>query len=119
MVLGSSPVARTSPSDFAPASSKEFLNIQATIEGRFTVKRVRDMARTYSIIILIIPPLFCHLKFAILQNEKEKRIFQIKLTILININNFTVKRHVSAQHCYYLKFFKMIIKKVKSRKTVE
>ena len=46
--LGSSPVAVTSPSDFAPASSKEFLDIQATIECGFTLKRVRDMTRTYS-----------------------------------------------------------------------
>ena len=35
-------------SDFAPASSKEFLDIQATIECGFTLKRVRDMARTYT-----------------------------------------------------------------------
>ena len=35
-------------SDFMPASSKKFLDIQATIECRFTLKRVRDMARTYS-----------------------------------------------------------------------
>ena len=48
MVLGSSPVAVTSPSDFAPASSKEFLDIQANIECGFTLKRVRDMTRTYS-----------------------------------------------------------------------
>ena len=40
--------AVTSPSDFAPASSKEFLDIQATIEFGFTLKRVRDMTRTYS-----------------------------------------------------------------------
>ena len=33
---------------FAPASSKEFLAIQATIECGFTLKRVRDMTRTYS-----------------------------------------------------------------------
>ena len=39
---------RSSPSDFAPASSKEFLDIQATIERGFTLKRVRDMTRTYS-----------------------------------------------------------------------
>ena len=32
MVLGSNPAAVTSPSDFALASSKEFLDIQATIE---------------------------------------------------------------------------------------
>ena len=31
-----------------PASSKEFLDIQATIECGFTLKRVRDMTRTYS-----------------------------------------------------------------------
>ena len=36
MVLGSHPVAVTSPSDFAPALSKEFLDIQATIECEFT-----------------------------------------------------------------------------------
>ena len=48
VVVGSSPVAVTSISDFAPASSKEFLDIQATIECGFTLKRVRDMIRTYS-----------------------------------------------------------------------
>ena len=46
--VGSSPVAVTSPSDFAPVSSKEFLDIQATIECGFTLKRVHDMTRTYS-----------------------------------------------------------------------
>ena len=30
-----------------PASSKEFLDIQATIECGFTLKSVRDMTRTY------------------------------------------------------------------------
>ena len=48
MVLGLSPVAVTSPSDFAPASSKEFLDIQATIECGFTLKPIHDMTRTYS-----------------------------------------------------------------------
>ena len=48
VVLGSSPVAVTSPSDMAPASSKEFLDIQATRECGFTLKRVRDMIKTYS-----------------------------------------------------------------------
>ena len=44
MVLGSSPVAAvTSSSDFGPASSKEFLDIQATIDCGFTLKRVCDM----------------------------------------------------------------------------
>ena len=35
-------------SDFVPASSKEFLDIQATIECEFTLKRVLDMIKTYS-----------------------------------------------------------------------
>ena len=46
VALGESPVAVTSSSDFAPASSKEFLDIQATIECGFTLKRIRDMTRT-------------------------------------------------------------------------
>ena len=32
----------------APASSKELLDIQAIIECGFTLKRIRDMTRTYS-----------------------------------------------------------------------
>ena len=39
---------KISPSDFAPASSKAFLDIQATIECGFSLKRVRDMTRIYS-----------------------------------------------------------------------
>ena len=42
--MGLSPVAVR----FAAASSKEFLDIRATIECGFTLKRVRDMRRTYS-----------------------------------------------------------------------
>ena len=53
MVVGSNPVAVTSPSDFAPASSKEFLDIQATIECGFTLKRVRDMIKTYSLNFIV------------------------------------------------------------------
>ena len=34
--------------NFAPASSKEFLEIQATVECGLTLKRVRDMIRTYN-----------------------------------------------------------------------
>ena len=47
VVVGSSPVAVASPSNFAPASSKEFFDIQATIEIGFTLKPVRDMTRKY------------------------------------------------------------------------
>ena len=35
-------------SDIAPVFSKEFLDIQATIEGKFTLKHVRDMIITYN-----------------------------------------------------------------------
>ena len=41
--MDSSPVA-----DIAPVSSKEFLEIQATIECGFSLKGVRDMLRTHS-----------------------------------------------------------------------
>ena len=50
--MGSSPVAVTYTSDFAPASSKEFLDIKATIKCGFTLKCVRDMTRTYSQLVL-------------------------------------------------------------------
>ena len=48
MVLAPSPVAVTQTSDFAPASSKKFLDMQATTECGFTLKHVRDMRRTCS-----------------------------------------------------------------------
>ena len=47
MVLGSSPVPVTYTSDIGPAWRKEFLDIQATMEWGFTLKRVRDMTRIY------------------------------------------------------------------------
>ena len=37
-----------SASTFAPALNKEFLDIQATRTSGFTLKRVRDMIRTYN-----------------------------------------------------------------------
>ena len=36
-----------------PASTKEFLDIQATIECRFTLKCVRDMIRIYSQFMMV------------------------------------------------------------------
>ena len=48
VVLRSRPVPVTSPSDFDSASSKDFLDIQATIECGFTLKGVRGMTITYS-----------------------------------------------------------------------
>ena len=48
MVVGSNPVAVTQTLDIAPDLTKEFLDIQGTIECRFTLKRVREMIRTYS-----------------------------------------------------------------------
>ena len=46
VVVASSPVAVTKISDFAPASSKEFLDIQAELECGFILERVRDLIRT-------------------------------------------------------------------------
>ena len=47
MVVGSSPVAVTLLSDIVPVSSKDFLEIQATAECRFTLnKQVCDMIKT-------------------------------------------------------------------------
>ena len=48
VVVGSSALAVTKTSGFAPASSKEFLDVQATIECGFIMKRARDLIRTYS-----------------------------------------------------------------------
>ena len=48
MVVGLNPVAVTQTSDIGPVSSKHLLDIQATKECRFTLKRVRDMIITYS-----------------------------------------------------------------------
>ena len=44
----SSPVAATETSDIAAILSKEFIDIQATVECRFTLKRISDMISTYS-----------------------------------------------------------------------
>ena len=41
--------AVTYTSDFAPVLSKEFLDIQATIECGFILKHVRDTIRTYNL----------------------------------------------------------------------
>ena len=84
----------TSPSDFAPASTKEFLDIQATVECGFTLKRVRDMTRTYShdtimfgfikkMIVLVMPFFSCNaLKCASMKNQDFKTRQQI-----VNINS--------------------------------
>ena len=45
MILSSSQVPVASPLDFAPASSKDFLEIQATVEYGFTLNHVLDMTR--------------------------------------------------------------------------
>ena len=48
VVVGSSPLAVTKPSDFPTILSKEFLDIEENIECGFTLKDVRDMTKTYS-----------------------------------------------------------------------
>ena len=48
MLVCLSPLAGTETLDFAPVSFKEVLDIQATIESGFTLKRLRDVTRTYN-----------------------------------------------------------------------
>ena len=48
VVVSSNPVAVTYTLDIAPVSSKELLDIQATIECRFTLKRVLGIIITYN-----------------------------------------------------------------------
>ena len=48
VVVESILIAATSASDIAPDSVKEFLDIQASIECRFTLNRVHDLIITYS-----------------------------------------------------------------------
>ena len=76
MVVDSNPVAVTETSNFAPVSSKEFLDIQVTAECRFTLNHVCDMTRTHSLPVIV-------------------GIFSSKFT-WINVKvNFLVNRHVS------------------------
>ena len=42
------PLLPLKTSDIAPVSSEEYLDIQANVESRFTLKRVHDMIITYS-----------------------------------------------------------------------
>ena len=103
MVVGSSPVSSCSHSDFAPPSSKEFLDIQAAIECVFTLKRVRDMIRIYSrpeilrrvckvykAIIDVFPP-FRHILSAIGTPSYRLTKFLVPKLYSITFNEFTVK----------------------------
>ena len=45
VILSLSPLAVTQISDFAPAFSKEFVEILASVKCRFSLKRARDMTR--------------------------------------------------------------------------
>ena len=53
VAVGSNPVTVTETSDIVPVSSKECLDIQATIECRFTLRRVREMIITQSFSLVI------------------------------------------------------------------
>ena len=53
MVVVSDLVAATSTSDIASVLSKEFLDIHATTECRFTLKCVCDMIKTHSLLVTL------------------------------------------------------------------
>ena len=74
MVVSLSPVAVPETSDFAPASSKEFLDIQATAECGFTLKRVLDVTRTQHQL---------HLRYSKVRKEKfNHRVSNLKRNVL-------------------------------------
>ena len=85
MVKGSNPVAV----NIAPVSSKEFLDIQATIKCRFTLKSVRDMIITY------IPLLTFHLNdnsrifiFVLFKPNRLRRKYRL-LVFFVSKSSFT------------------------------
>ena len=96
MVLGSSPVAVTSPSDFMPASSKEFLDIQATIECGFTLKRVRDMTRTYRL-LTIFSVLGISRTYLFKYNPKLPWTIHKRIYLNINIENCSCRTRTWAK----------------------
>ena len=108
MVVGSNPVAVTSPSDFAPASSKEFLDIQATIECGFTLKRVRDMIKTYSQKILIvfddmIADMNTNKKFQSIVIELFIRYRKLNISLVfITPTYFPVRKDIRLNSTHYL-----------------
>ena len=53
MVLGSNSVAATSTLDIASVSNKEFLDIHATTECRFTLKCICDIKKTHSLLVTL------------------------------------------------------------------
>ena len=67
-------------SDFARASSKEFLDIQATIECGFTLKRVCHMTRTFIQLPITITQLKTSNKSENLLNQIRKIIFSMYRT---------------------------------------
>ena len=80
MVVGLSPVAVTQTSDLAPFFSKQFLDIQATAEYGFTLKRVRDIMKTYSF------TLFENMIFSEIE-QKLKNLNSSKSFLELNIPN--------------------------------
>ena len=64
------PLQSSNTSDIEPVSSKAFLDIQATIECGLTLKRVRDMMRTYIQYLI-----HCYTHFKQLQETRtDKRV---------------------------------------------
>ena len=86
----SSAVAVTETSDISPLSSKEFLDIQATIECEFTLKRICDMIRTYS-----------HINYCFKKCKSIIRVKQLPVQsdIYNNLNCVTRKHSFIFNYC--------------------
>ena len=95
MVEGSSPDAVTQASDFAPASSRKFLDIQTTIQCGFTVKHVRDMIRTYS--QATVRPIF--------EKDDRANIKSYRFVSLLNIFSKIYKRFLHENLTNYVETF--------------
>ena len=90
-----------------PLLSKEFIEIQATIECRFTLKRVRDMIVTcnqmnciLSLTFLSEKPIY-NLKYKeIINISKLSNVYVLFLTAVVNY-----LRNRLSRHCHWMGFF--------------
>ena len=93
---------------FVPVSSKEFLDIQATIESRFTLKRVFDMIIT-SVFFFFYVSIFRNKEHSSVRGESQTNLFtkNVKLTSFLDRPHPAQRRHMQKKtRCKNKKFRK-------------
>ena len=91
--MASNPVAVILTSDVALFLSKNFLNIQATIECSFILKRLRDMIRTYRQFIIVAEKKdFFFQPYLIMDRIRNIEICKFKSTISVILNETAEKK---------------------------